>query len=203
MGEKNTSKLGIIILILLILILMVGIGYLYLQNLELTNRQEQGDTELKTMQSKIQELENKVSDTTNTNIIEDKQVQQIEQNTVQNNIQVSSTDTSYVGNYKSNEGENTAILKSEAGDFYLKLDDKNVKINLNQKRNDGSLLIYDNMDNTDRLQVYLYPIGINLNMPVNEGDTEANYKPTDNTKVRLLFNGTSQELLSEVFYKVN
>lgn len=207
MGEKK-FKFSTAFLVLIILIIIVGIAYLFIQNLELTNKQEQGEKQIQILQEKIPEFENKMSDT---NTVTENQVQQpLEQNSVQNNniaptqTQAQTTQTiDYTGTYKRTNGDTAIISKDIEGNTIINFNNNNFKSNINEKRNDGSFTIFDSKDELDRWFIYYYPAGANLALAEKEGDLESNYKASDNTKIRLIFNGSSQEFLSDIFYKVN
>jgi len=222
MEEKKSGKLLIIILILFILILIMGIAYLIFQNMELMKKQKQGESQLQTLQNKTQELENKIN--TNKSVTEENTIEQTQQNTIQsnttkniteesvtqqtqpNNVQNTTTtrkdDPNYVGTYKNSSGE-IATISKKADDYYLNFNNNSFKFNMNVKNNDGSIIIYDSKDEFDRWFVYLYPAGVNLKLAENEGDKESSYKATDSSKIRLLLNGSSQEFLSDVLYKID
>ena len=206
--EERKFKFSTAFLVLIILIIVVGMAYLFVQNMELTNKQEQGEKQIQTLQDKIQEFENKMSDT---NTVTESQVQQtLEQNTIQNNniaptqTQVQTTQTiDYTGTYKRTNGDTAIISKDIEGNTIINFNNNNFKSNINEKRNDGSFTIFDSKDELDRWFIYYYPAGANLALAEKEGDPESNYKASDNTKIRLIFNGSSQEFLSDIFYKVN
>lgn len=206
--EEKKFKFSTVFLVLIILIIIVGIAYLFIQNLELTNKQEQGEKQIQILQEKIQEFENKMSDT---NTVTENQVQQpLEQNSVQNNniaptqTQAQTTQTiDYTGTYKRTNGDTAIISKDIEGNTIINFNNNNFKSNINEKRNDGSFTIFDSKDELDRWFIYYYPAGANLALAEKEGDLESNYKASDNTKIRLIFNGSSQEFLSDIFYKVN
>ncbi len=204
--EEKKFKFSTVFLVLIILIIIVGIAYLFVQNMELTNKQEQGEKQIQTLQEKIQEFENKMSDT---NTVTENQVQQpLEQNSVQNNnispAQTQTTQTiDYTGTYKRTNGDTAIISKDVEGNTIISFNNNNFKSNINEKRNDGSVTIFDSKDELDRWFIYYYPAGANLALAEKEGDPESNYKASDNTKIRLIFNGSSQEFLSDIFYKVN
>ena len=206
--EEKKFKFSTAFLVLIILIIIVGIAYLFVQNMELTNKQEQGEKQIQTLQEKIQEFENKMSDT---NTVTENQVQQpLEQNSVQNNniaptqTQAQTTQTiDYTGTYKRTNGDTAIISKDIEGNVIISFNNNNFKSNINEKRNDGSFTIFDSKDELDRWFIYYYPAGANLALAEKEGDPEQNYKASDNTKIRLIFNGSSQEFLSDIFYKVN
>ena len=204
--EEKKFKFSTAFLVLIILIIIVGIAYLFIQNLELTNKQEQGEKQIQILQEKIQKFENKMSDT---NTVTENQVQQpLEQNSVQNNniapTQTQTTQTiDYTGTYKRTNGDTAIISKDIEGNTIINFNNNNFKSNINEKRNDGSFTIFDSKDELDRWFIYYYPAGANLALAEKEGDIESNYKASDNTKIRLIFNGSSQEFLSDIFYKVN
>ena len=204
--EEKKFKFSTAFLVLIILIIIVGIAYLFIQNLELTNKQEQGEKQIQILQEKIQKFENKMSDT---NTVTENQVQQpLEQNSVQNNniapTQTQTTQTiDYTGTYKRTNGDTAIISKDIEGNKIINFNNNNFKSNINEKRNDGSFTIFDSKDELDRWFIYYYPAGANLVLAEKEGDIESNYKASDNTKIRLIFNGSSQEFLSDIFYKVN
>ena len=204
--EEKKFKFSTAFLVLIILIIIVGIAYLFIQNLELTNKQEQGEKQIQILQEKIQKFENKMSDT---NTVTENQVQQpLEQNSVQNNniapTQTQTTQTiDYTGTYKRTNGDTAIISKDIEGNTIINFNNNNFKSNINEKRNDGSFTIFDSKDELDRWFIYYYPAGANLVLAEKEGDLESNYKASDNTKIRLIFNGSSQEFLSDIFYKVN
>lgn len=206
--EEKKFKFSTAFLVLIILIIIVGIAYLFIQNLELTNKQEQGEKQIQTLQEKIQEFENKMGDI---NTVTENQVQQtFEQNTIQNNnivptqTQAQTTQTiDYTGTYKRTNGDTAIISKDIEGNTIINFNNNNFKSNINEKRNDGSFTIFDSKDELDRWFIYYYPAGANLALAEKEGDLESNYKASDNTKIRLIFNGSSQEFLSDIFYKVN
>lgn len=225
MEEKKAGKILIIILILFVLILIIGMGYLVFQNMELIKKQNQGEAQLQTLQNKMQELEKQTN--TEKGVTEENAVTQTEQNTIQSNMTNSITkenvtnqtqqtpqnttstttttkkdDLNYVGTYKNSSGE-IAIISKKSDGYYVNLNNNNFKINMNEKKNDGSIVIYDSKDEFDRWFVYLYPVGVNLKLAENEGDEVSNYKTTDSSKIRLLLNGSSQEFLSDVLYKIN
>ena len=206
--EEKKFKFSTAVLVLIILIIIVGIAYLFIQNLELTNKQEQGEKQIQTLQEKIQEFENKMGDI---NTVTENQVQQpLEQNSVQNDsiaptqTQAQTTQTiDYTGTYKRTNGDTAIISKDIEGNTIINFNNNNFKSNINEKRNDGSFTIFDSKDELDRWFIYYYPAGANLALAEKEGDPESNYKASDNTKIRLIFNGSSQEFLSDIFYKVN
>ena len=204
--EEKKFKFSTVFLVLIILIIIVGIAYLFIQNMELTNKQEQGEKQIQILQEKIQKFENKMSDT---NTVTENQVQQpLEQNSVQNNniapTQTQTTQTiDYTGTYKRTNGDTAIISKDIEGNTIITFNNNNYKSNINEKRNDGSFTIFDSKDELDRWFIYYYPAGANLALAEKEGDIESNYKASDNTKIRLIFNGSSQEFLSDIFYKVN
>ena len=206
--EEKKFKFSTAFLVLIILIIIVGIAYLFIQNLELTNKQEQGEKQIQTLQEKIQEIASKMGDI---NTVTENQVQQpLEQNTIQNNnivptqTQAQTTQTiDYTGTYKRTNGDTAIISKDIEGNTIISFNNNNYKSNINEKRNDGSFTIFDSKDELDRWFIYYYPAGANLALAEKEGDPESNYKASDNTKIRLIFNGSSQEFLSDIFYKVN
>lgn len=199
--EEKKFKFSTAFLVLIILIIIVGIAYLFIQNLELTNKQEQGEKQIQILQEKIQEFENKMSDT---NTVTENQVQQpLEQNSVQNNNIAPTQTIDYTGTYKRTNGDTAIISKDIEGNTIINFNNNNFKSNINEKRNDGSFTIFDSKDELDRWFIYYYPAGANLALAEKEGDIESNYKASDNTKIRLIFNGSSQEFLSDIFYKVN
>ena len=212
--EEKKFKFSTAFLVVIILIIIVGIAYLFVQNMELTNKQQQGEKQIQTLQEKIQEFENKISNTnTNveTNTITENQVQQTEQNVVQNNTitpaqtqtQTTTETIDYTGTYRRVNGDTAIISKNVNGELILSFNNYNYKLNVNEKRTDGSITIFDSKDELDRWFIYYYPVGTNLALSEKEGDPETSYKASDNTKIRLLFNGSSQEFLSDIFYKVN
>ena len=139
--EERKFKFSTAFLVLIILIIVVGMAYLFVQNMELTNKQEQGEKQIQTLQDKIQEFENKMGDI---NTVTENQVQQtLEQNTIQNNnIAPTQTQTTteaidYTGTYKRTNGDTAIISKDIEGNIIISFNNNNYKSNINEKRNDG------------------------------------------------------------------
>ena len=148
--EERKFKFSTAFLVLIILIIVVGMAYLFVQNIELTNKQEQLEKQIQTLQDKIQEFENKMSDT---NTVTESQVQQtLEQNTIQNNniaptqAQATSQTIDYTGTYKRTNGDTAIISKDIEGNTIINFNNNNFKSNINEKRNDGSFTIFDSKD---------------------------------------------------------
>jgi len=200
MEEKKTInvRLSTAILVIIILALIGGLVYFVLQNKDLKKKQLQSEIEMQSLQNKttaeIQDLQSKAQELQKT--IDE--IRNITSNTEENktpNASTQNTDSEkqqYVGIYKNKRGDTVKIAIDNNGELYFEGEGKNYKIDLNNKKDNGYIVIYEAGENEFDASTYLYPVGV-----------EDEISKTKD-KVRILLNvGSDFSLEYSVCYKVD
>ncbi len=103
----------------------------------------------------------------------------------------------YSGTYKSMYGDTEELYIKDNKLYYRFSNGKSKEINFNDKKDDGSIIIYEDRDMVFSA-LYIYPIGVEFSaVNINQdGKTE-----TDKTKIRLFKQGSGVNGIESVYYK--
>lgn len=105
--------------------------------------------------------------------------------------------TMYSGTYKSMYGDTQELYIKDNKLYYRFLNGEAKEINFNEKKDDGSIIVYEDSDMVFSA-LYIYPIGVEFSaVNINQdGKTE-----TDKTKIRLFKQGSGVNGIESVYYK--